>query len=129
MQCVDGHDQLRSRFALASRHVFKKYYITHQLAQLDICITNAGILYFKAHPELKNKEGKCSKLNESIVNHFIQARSISWEALYGNYILDLDSKTPGNESDDYDNIMHHLGVLNTACDRLSPIKEVVGMCN
>jgi hypothetical protein len=52
MQCVGRHNQLRSRFALASRHGSYKYYIMHQLAQLDIGITNAGILNFEAHPEL-----------------------------------------------------------------------------
>jgi hypothetical protein len=78
---------------------------------------------------LKNKEGQSRKFNESIANHFIQARSISWEALYGNSILDLDSQTPGNESDDDDNIMHQLGGLKTASDRLSPMKAAVHVCN
>jgi hypothetical protein len=114
---------------LASWHGFKKYYITHQLSQLDISITNAGILYFQAHPELKNKEGQRGNFNERIANHFIQVRSISWEALYRNSILDLDSQTPGNESDDDDNLMHQLGVLNPAFDRLYPMKAVVDMCN
>jgi hypothetical protein len=99
------------------------------LAQLDIDITNAGILYFEAHPELKNKEGQRKKFNASIVNHFIQARSISWEDLYGNSILDLDSQAQGNKSDDDDNIMHQLGVLNTASDQLSPMKAAVHVCN
>jgi hypothetical protein len=99
------------------------------LAQLDIGITNSGILYFEAHPELKNKEGQNSRFNESIANHFIQARSISWEALYGDSILDIDSQTPGNESDDDYNIMHQLGVLNMTSDRLSPMKAVVDVCN
>jgi hypothetical protein len=99
------------------------------LDQLDIGITNTGILYFEAHPELKNKEGQSRKFNESIVNHFIQERSISWEALYVNSILDLDAQTPGNESDDDYNIMHQIGVLNTASDRLSPMKAVVDVCN
>jgi hypothetical protein len=36
MQGVDRHDQLRSKFALASRRGFKKYYVTHQLSQVDI---------------------------------------------------------------------------------------------
>jgi hypothetical protein len=75
---------------------FKQYYITHRLAQLDIGITNAVILYFEAHPELKNKECQHRKFNESIANHFIQVRSISWEALYGNSILNIYSQTPGN---------------------------------
>jgi hypothetical protein len=96
---------------------------------LDINITYPGILHFESRPELKNKEGQCRKFNESIANHFIQARSIRWEALYGKSILDLDSQTPGNESDDDDNIMNQLGVLNTASDRLSPMKAVVDMCN
>jgi hypothetical protein len=120
MQVVDRHDQLQSRFALASRHGFKKYYITHQLTQLDIGITNAGILYFESHPQLKNKEDQRRKFNESIANHFIQARIISWEALYGNSILDLDSQTPGKESDDDDNIMHQLGVLNKVSGQPPP---------
>jgi hypothetical protein len=129
MQGVDRHDQLRSRFALASRHGFKKYYITHQLAQLDMGITHAGILQFEAHPELKNKEGQQRKFNKSIANYFIKAMLISWEALYGNSILDLDSQTPGNESDDDDNIMHQLGVLNMVSDPISPMKAVVDVCN
>jgi hypothetical protein len=99
------------------------------LAQLDISITNVGIIYFEAHPELKNKEGQRRKFNESIANQFIQVRSISWEALYGNSILDYDSQTPGNESDYDDNIMHQLGVLNTASGRFSPMKAVVDVCN
>jgi citrate lyase beta subunit len=36
IQGVDRHDQLRSKFALASRHGFKKYYVTHQSGQVDI---------------------------------------------------------------------------------------------
>jgi hypothetical protein len=99
------------------------------LVQQDIGITNAGILYFEAHPELKNKEGQRRTFNESIVDHFFQATSISCEALYGNSFLNLDSQTPGNESDDDDNIMHHLGVMNTASDRCSPMKAVVDVCN
>jgi hypothetical protein len=95
-----------------------KYYITHQLAQLDIGITNSGILYFEAHPELKKKERQRSKLNKSIANHFIQASSISWDILFGNSILDLISQTTGNDSDDDDNIMQQLGVLNKASDQL-----------
>jgi hypothetical protein len=54
---VDRHDQLRSKFALSSRHGFKKYYVTHQLAQVDIGITNAGIYISLVHPHLKNKGG------------------------------------------------------------------------
>jgi hypothetical protein len=64
--------------------------------------TNVGIIFFEAHPELKNKEWQRQKFNESIANHFIEARAIAWEALYGNYILDLDSRTSGNDSDDND---------------------------
>jgi hypothetical protein len=56
MQGVHRHDQLPSRFALVSQHGFKKYYITHQLAQIDMGITNTSIYYFKANPHLK-KEG------------------------------------------------------------------------
>jgi hypothetical protein len=41
---------------------------------MDKGITNAGILYFEAHPELKKKEGQQRKFKESISNHFIIAK-------------------------------------------------------
>jgi hypothetical protein len=34
-------DLLCPKFALSSRHGFKKYFITHQFFQMDIGITNA----------------------------------------------------------------------------------------
>jgi hypothetical protein len=57
--------------------VFKQYYIPHQLAQLDMGITNAGILYFEAHPELKKqrraiaeiKQEQCKSLYHENINH------------------------------------------------------------
>jgi hypothetical protein len=58
MQGADCYDQLRSTFALASRHGFKKYYVTHHLAQVDIGIANEGIYLCLAHTHLKNKEGQ-----------------------------------------------------------------------
>jgi hypothetical protein len=58
MQGVGRHDQLRSKFALASLRGFKKYYVTHQLAEVGIGITNAGIYFSLAYPHLNNKEGQ-----------------------------------------------------------------------
>jgi hypothetical protein len=99
---------------LASWHGFKKCHSTHQLAQLDMGITNAGIYYFEGHPELKNKEGQRRKFNEISASHFTAARSIDWELLYGNSIIDLDSgksRISGNDSDNSD-VMNQLGVQN-----------------
>jgi hypothetical protein len=101
----------------------------HQLARLDMGITNVGILYFEAHPQFKNKEGQQRKFNESIANHFMQAGSIAWEPLYGNSNLDLDSPTPGNDSDDDNDVMQQLGVLNMRSTQLSPMKQAVDMCH
>jgi hypothetical protein len=67
MQGMDRHDQLRLKFALSSRHGFKKYYVTHQLAQVGIGIKNAGIYFSLAHPHLKNKEGQQRKVNEDML--------------------------------------------------------------
>jgi hypothetical protein len=58
-------------------------------------------------------------------------RSIAWEALYGNSILDLNSRTPENDSDDDDddNVMQHICVLNKRSNQLSPMKEAGDMCH
>jgi uncharacterized protein YcbK (DUF882 family) len=56
MQGVDPHDQLRAKFALSLRHGFTKYYITHQLAHMDIGIINAFIYFFLANPHLKKRK-------------------------------------------------------------------------
>jgi hypothetical protein len=125
MKGVDRHDQLRSTFALASCHDFKKYYITHHLTQVDIGITNAGIYFSLAHPHLKNKEGQRRKFNEDIALQFIAANSLDWQTLYDNSVLDaIDSgatHTPG-DSDDED-IFHLLGVPNCS-ENLFPIKDL-----
>jgi hypothetical protein len=76
MQGVDHHEQLRSRFTLASRLGFKKYYITHQLAQMDMGITNADIYYFEANPHLKKREGARRSFFEDIAEHFMCMQSI-----------------------------------------------------
>jgi hypothetical protein len=91
MQGVDCHDQLRSRFALASRHGFKKYYITMQLAQIDMGITNAAILLLDANPHLKKKKGARYSFVEDIAEHLMYANSIDWEGIYCHSTLDLDS--------------------------------------
>jgi hypothetical protein len=57
MQGVDCHGQLRIKIDLSSRHGFKKYYITHQLAQMDIGNTHACTYQFLANPQIKKKEG------------------------------------------------------------------------
>jgi hypothetical protein len=62
MQGVDHHDQLQSKFVLSSRHGFKKYYIIHQLAQMDIGITHACIYHVLANPQLKKKEGHIRRM-------------------------------------------------------------------
>jgi hypothetical protein len=130
MRGVDHHDQLRSKFALASRHGFKKYYVTHQLAQVDIEIKNAGIYFSLAHPHLKNKEGQRRKFNEDIALQFIAANSLDWQSLYCNSILNtIDSgatHTPGN-SDNKD-VFYQLGVTNRP-ENLSPIKDLAVMCH
>jgi hypothetical protein len=114
MQGVDRHNQLRSKFALASRRGLKRYYVTHQLAQVDIGITNVAIYFSLAHPHLKNKEGQRRKFNEDIALQFIAANSLDWQSLYGNFVLDAinygATHTPG-DSDDED-VFDHLGVPN-----------------
>jgi hypothetical protein len=122
---VDHHDQLRSKFALASHHGFKKYYVTHQLAQVDIGITNEGIYFSLVHPHFKNKESQRSKFNEDITLQFIAANSLDWQTLYVNSVLDaIDygaTHTPG-DSDDED-IFDQLGVPNRS-ENLSPINDL-----
>jgi hypothetical protein len=124
---VDRHDQLRSKFALASHHGFKKYHIMHQLAQVDIVITNTGIYLSLTNPHLKNKEGQCGEFNKDITLHFIAANSIEWQTLYGDSVLDTinygATRTPG-DSDDED-VMDQLGVPNRLAN-LSPIKDLAG---
>jgi hypothetical protein len=130
MQGVDHHDQLRSKFALASRHGFKKYYATYHLAQVDIGITNAGIYLSLAHPHLKDKEGQRHKFNEDIALQFIAVNSLDWQSLYGNSVLDaIDSgatHTPG-DSDDED-VFDQFGVPNRS-ENLSPIKDPAVTCH
>jgi hypothetical protein len=103
MQGVDCHDQLRSTFALASRHCFKKYYITHQLSQVDIGITNAGIYLSLANTHLNNKDGQCHKFNEDIAIQLIASNPLDWQKLYGNSVLDAinsgTTRTPGDSDD------------------------------
>jgi hypothetical protein len=104
MQGVDRHDQLRSKFALASHRGFKKNSVTHQLAQVDIGIINACIYLSLEHPHLKNKEGQRRKFNEDIALQFIAANSLDWQSLYGNPVLDaIDygaTHTPGDSDDE-----------------------------
>jgi hypothetical protein len=57
MQGVDWHDKLRAKYDLSSIHRFKRYYITHQLAKMDIGITNSCIYHALANPKLKKKNG------------------------------------------------------------------------
>jgi hypothetical protein len=130
IQGVDRHDQLRSKFALASRHGFKKYYVTHQLAQVDIGITIVGINFSLAHPHLKNKEGQRRKFNEDISLQFITANSLDWQSLYGNYVLDAINSgathTPGNSDNKY--VFDKLRVPNRSSN-LSPIKDQSVTCH
>jgi hypothetical protein len=93
IQGVYRHDKLRSKFALAARHGFKKYYVTHQLAQCDIGITNTGIYNFLDTIILKTKDLQCPKFKKDITLHFIMAKPIDLEAMYGNSVLDLDYGT------------------------------------
>jgi hypothetical protein len=117
---------------LASHHGFKKYYITHQLSQVDIGITNAGIYFSLANPHLKNKEGQRRKFNEDIALHFITVKLIDWQVLYGNSVLDVcDSDTtriPGGHDSDDEDLMEQLGVPSRP-ENLSPIKDLAVMCH
>jgi hypothetical protein len=130
MQGVDRHDQLRSKIALASHHGFMKYYVTHQLAQVDIGITNAGIYFSLAHPHLKKEEGQRCKFNEDIAIRFIAANSLDWQSLYGNSVLDaIDSGATYTPSDsDDEDIFDQLGVPNRSAN-LSPIKDPAVTCH
>jgi hypothetical protein len=126
MQGFDRHYHCCSRFTLSSRHGFKKYYITHQLAQIDMGITNNAIYYVEANPHLKKKEGVRRSFVEDIADHLMDAKHIDWEGIYGHSTLDLDSGTtgtPGKDSDDED-ILNHLGVTNLAAPHFSPSKEM-----
>jgi hypothetical protein len=131
MQEVDRHDQLRSRFILASRHRFKKYYITHQLPQMDMGITNAAICYFEANPHLKKKEGVRHSFVAEIADHLMDANSIDWEQLYSHSNLNLDSgvtQTPGEDSDDED-MLDQLGVPTLAVQQLSAGRDIsIDLC-
>jgi hypothetical protein len=130
MQGVDRHDQLRSNFALASCHGFKKYYIMHQLAQVDIVITNAGIYFSLANPHLKNKKGQHRKFNEDIA--FIAVNSIDWQTVYGNSILDAidagTTHTPSDSDNKDEDVFDQLGVPNRSAN-ISPIKDLAVTCH
>jgi hypothetical protein len=56
MMGVDHYNQLRSTFALAKRHGFKKWYVKIWLALIAIAFANASICYFLANPDLKRKK-------------------------------------------------------------------------
>jgi hypothetical protein len=115
MQGVDHHYQLRSKFDVASCRGFKKYYIMHHLAQRDIGMTNTGIYFFLANPNLNNKKGQRRKFNEDIILHSIMVKPFNWEVLYGNSVLDINSGTictPGGVDSEDDNLLEQLRVPN-----------------
>jgi hypothetical protein len=95
---------------------------THILSTADVSRPCMHVVHQLGSAKLQQQ-----KFKESIVNHFIQAISIACEALYGNSILDLDSRTPGNDSDDDNDAMQQLGVLNKMSNQFSLMKEAVDM--
>jgi hypothetical protein len=125
MQGFDNHDQLRSRFTTASRHVFKKYYIIMQLANMDMVIMNADKLFFEANPHLKKKEGARRSFVEDIAELSMDENYIDWEGIYGPSTVDLNygaTRTPGKYSDAKD-ILNDVGVPNLAASHFSPRKD------
>jgi hypothetical protein len=127
---VDRHDQLRSTFALASHHGFKKYCIMQHLAQVDIGIINAGIYFSLANIYFKNKEDQRRKFNEDTTLQFIAVNSLDWQTLYGNSVLDaINSGTTCTPSDsDDEHVIDQLGVPNRL-ENLSPIKDIAVTCH
>jgi hypothetical protein len=104
----------------------------HQLTQVDIGFANAGITFFLTNPNFKNNEGQHRKLDEDIFLHFIVAKSIDWQAIYGNSVLDVcdsgTTHTPGGHVSDDEDIMEHLRVPNCPSN-LSPIKDLAVTCH
>jgi hypothetical protein len=89
MQRVDHHDQVRSRFTIASRHGVNKNYITHQFVHRYMGITNAAAYYFEANPHLQKREGAHRSFGEDTAEHLMYAKSIDLEGMYGHSALDL----------------------------------------
>jgi hypothetical protein len=61
MQAVDRHDQLRAKFSLSKRHLFKKYYVKLALGLMDMAIVNANIPWKLVNPQLCDSQNENSR--------------------------------------------------------------------
>jgi hypothetical protein len=63
--------------------------------------------------------------------HFIATKSIDWQALYGNSVLDVcdygTTRTPGGNDDDDEDLTEQLRLPNCPAN-LSPIKDLAVTC-
>jgi hypothetical protein len=123
MQGVDRHDQLRTLFSLATRHQFRKYYVTLIMALIDFALVNAHIHYHMAHPLLKrHKEHRA---------HFMQTlskelRSANWHALQTKHYqrsMPRSSKNTesGDEAKQSSRVRNLLGLISQPSETLEHV--------
>jgi Transposase IS4 len=109
MQSVDRHDQLRVKFALATRHQFKKYYVKIILALVDIAATNAVIHYFKANPDKKEEKESRANFMDELSDRLID-KSTPWTQLNGSDNIGKGDATESlNEQGSID-ILQEMGI-------------------
>jgi hypothetical protein len=101
MQAVDRHDQLRAKFSLSKRHLFKKYYVKLALGLMDMAIVNANIHWNLVNPHSHDSQ------NDFINTLAEQLIGTQWQQHDGSVLANdapdiFDSLNEGDNTSDFE---------------------------
>eukprot|EP00978_Attheya_sp_CCMP212_P039235 scaffold202291_cov38-Attheya_sp.AAC.1 len=125
MQGVDHHDQLRTLFSLATRHQFRKYYVTLIMALIDFALVNAHIHYHMAHPQLKRHKEHRAHFMQTLSE---QLRNANWHALQTKHYQRSMPRSTNNPETDEDakqsgHVCNLLGLISQPSETLDPVGQ------
>jgi hypothetical protein len=123
MQGVDRHDQLRTLFSLATRHQFRKYYVTLMMALIDFALVNAYLHYHMAHPLLRRHKEHRAQFMQTLSE---ELRNANWHTLQTkHYQRSMPRSSKNTESGDdakqSSRVRNLLGLISQPSDTLEHV--------